>query len=291
MHQFGEESVLGHKIGKLPERDVKAVALEVGDHLLRIGEAGGGELVVAPPIGFKPAGVQMKHVAGDLVLAQFGRHLAHLDLVGISAAAHPKAEGPERRHGRFARQRGVFIEDFLGRTEKDKQIQLVIAEHHRIDPAEIIAEITGDGRTGVHEHAVAAAAHEKRNRLVHPLVLDAVGVVRPKHQPLPPLVQTGERFAAAENLLAGRKGEGGVHAAGIIRRAAHEGKRQDGREGAGVVHGVVRLGQEAALGVANLDVEGVFQNGDGAELAGVAMAAVHLGSIARSYPWAPARPA
>ena len=75
---------------------------------------------------------------------------------------------------------------------------------------------------------------------VFTLVFNAVGVVRPQHQFLAALVEAGERFAAAEDFLAGRQRERRVEAARIIRRAAHKAKRQDGRERSVVVRGCGR---------------------------------------------------
>ena len=88
-----------------------------------------GKFVVALPVGFKPAGVEVDHVAGNLVLAQLGGDVAHLVLGVVGAAAHPQAERPQRRQRRFAGQLGVFVQNFLGRTEEDEQIQFVVADH------------------------------------------------------------------------------------------------------------------------------------------------------------------
>ena len=110
------------------------------------------------------------------------------------------------------------------KTNRSSSSSPIISE---LMPLKIMAEIAGDRRGGVQEHAVAAAAHEERDRLVHPLVLNAVGVVGPQHDLLAALVEAGERFAAAENFFAGRQRERRVDAARIIRRAAHERERQD----------------------------------------------------------------
>ena len=123
------------------------------------------------------------------------------------------------------------------------------------------------------EHSIAAAAHEKRDRFVHSLILNAVGVARPQNEFLPALVEAGERFAAAKNLLAGRERERGVDAARIIRRAAHEGKRENRRERSAVVQLVVRPGEQPPLGVADFNVPRIFQNRHRAKFARVTMAA------------------
>ena len=128
----------------------------------------------------------------------------------------------------------------------------------------------------MNEHAVSAVAHEKRDGLVHALVLNAVGVVRPEHDFLAALVEAGEGFAAAENLFAGREREHRVQAPRIIRRAPHKRKRHDGRERAGVVGVVIRAGEQLALRVAEFEAPGIFKNGDRAGRARVAVAAVDL---------------
>ena len=229
----------------------------------------------------------MNHVARNFVFTQPGGDLADLFFRRVGAAAHPEAKRPERRHRRLAGQFGVFIEDFPGRPQENEQVKFVIPEHQRVDAVERMAEVAGDGRGGVQEHAIAAAAHEKRDGLVHPLVLDAVGIVRPQDDFLAAFVQAGERFAAAENLFAGRESEHRVHAARIIGRAPHKGEGQDGRERGGVVRIVVGFGEQLPPGVAEFDVPGIFPDGDRAKVAGVAVAvldpAVFPGMVLRHF--------
>ena len=80
------------------------IFLQIGDHLLRIFESRGRELIIASPVGLEPARIEMDHVAGNPVLPELGRDLSGLILGKVRDAAHPQAERPQRRHGCLAGQ-------------------------------------------------------------------------------------------------------------------------------------------------------------------------------------------
>ncbi len=90
----------------------------------------------------------------------------------------------------------------FGRAEEDEEVELVVAQQQRVRAVVGRPHVEGGGGRGVDEHAVAAAAQEERDRLVHALGLHAVRVVRPQDDLLPALVEAGERLAGAEELLA-----------------------------------------------------------------------------------------
>ena len=174
-------------------------------------------------------------------------------------------------------KRSVRVEYFLGRSEKHEQIEFFVAQHKRVDSAEIRSEIAGYRRRGVHEHAITAAAHEKRNGLVHVLTLHSAGVVGRKHHLLAAFVQARERFAAAENLLPGRKRKYRCHAPRIIRRPAHKRKWQYGCKNRGfVVREVIGFCEQTAFGIANFNMPGIFHNRHRAAGVGITMTALDL---------------
>ena len=202
-HDLREERILRNEVGELPKRDMKAILLQIGDHLRGVLETGGGELVIAAPVGLEPAGVEVNHVGRDAVLAQLGGHPPHLVFREIGDAAHPQPERPQRRHGRFSSEVGVFVEDVLRLAQEDEQVQLVVAQHQRVGKTIGGAEVECGGRGSMHEHAVSTAAHEERDGFVHAPGFHAVGIVGPQHNFLAALVEPRERLAAAEQLLAG----------------------------------------------------------------------------------------
>ncbi len=255
---------------------MEAIALQIGDHLFGSREARLGEFVVAAPVGLKPAGIDVDDVGRDAVLAQLGGHGAHFGFGKIADAAHPQAERPQRWHGGLAGNVGVLVQDVLGRAEKDEQVERIVAQQQLVREAVGSSEIEGGGRRGVDEHAVAAAAHEERDRLVHASAFDAVGVVGPEDDFLAALIEAREGFAAAEQFLIGRERKDGGQAARVIGGAADEGEWQRGIERSGEVGSVLGLGEQAALGVAKLDVPRVLENGDRAGDARVAVAASHF---------------
>ena len=88
-HQFGEEFVFGDKIRQLPAGNMKTVRLQIRQHLPRIVEPTGGKFIIALPVSFKPACVQVQYIAGNVVFTQCGGDIAHLLFIIISAPAHP----------------------------------------------------------------------------------------------------------------------------------------------------------------------------------------------------------
>ncbi len=68
---------------------MKSLLFQIIDHFLRVSETRGGELVIATPVGFEPAGIQMNHIAGNFIFTQFGSNVADLFLGVIGATAHP----------------------------------------------------------------------------------------------------------------------------------------------------------------------------------------------------------
>ena len=145
LQDLGEETVLGHEVRELPERDVEALALEVRDHLRGVLEARLGELVVGAPVRLEPARVEVDDVARDAALAQLRRHRPRLVLGEVGDPAHPEAERPQRRHGRLARQLGVFVEDVLGRSQEHEQVHLVVAQEERVAGLVARAHVEGGG--------------------------------------------------------------------------------------------------------------------------------------------------
>ena len=198
---FGVQLVLRREIRVLPEAHSETLLLQIGDHLRGVFEAGLGELVVAAPVGLEPAGVEVNHVRRDAVLAELRGHVAHLVLGLVGDAAHPEAERPERRDGAAAGELRVLGEDVFGLAEEDEDVEVLVAGVDGVVAVEGLAEVEGDGRGGVDEHAVAAAGEEERDRLVHELVLHAHAVARPGVDALPALVEAREGLAAAEDFF------------------------------------------------------------------------------------------
>ena len=87
---------------------MKSLLLQIRDHLCRIAEAGGREFVIRTPVGLKPARIEVNNVAGNAVLPELGGHIPHFILRFVGDAAHPEAEGPERRDGAAPGQRRVL---------------------------------------------------------------------------------------------------------------------------------------------------------------------------------------
>ena len=276
LDDLGEQPVLRNEIGQLPERDVDALLFQVGDHLGRVLEAGGGELVVAAPVVLEPAGVDVDHVGGEALRAQPGSHAPHLVLREVGDTAHPQAEAPQRRHGGLSGEVGVLVEDLLRLAEEDEQVQLVVAQLQRGGALVGRAEVEG-GRSGsVDEHAIAAVAQEERDGFVHARALGALRVIDVEHDLLPALVQLGKRLAAAEELLSRREREHGRQASRVVRGPANEGEGQHRHLRPAVIRLMIGAREQAAFRVAKLDVPGLFVNAYGAGHTGVAVAAVDL---------------
>ena len=94
-----EEAVLRREVWQLPQTGVEAVVRELFEHLHGILEAILGKLIVALPIDTKPTGIEVDHIAGNLVSTQLTSNLKTLLLREVGDAAHPGAEAPERQHG------------------------------------------------------------------------------------------------------------------------------------------------------------------------------------------------
>jgi hypothetical protein len=259
----------------LPERYAEALVAEIGDHLRGVLEALGGKAVVAFPVVLEPPGVEVDDVGGEAELAELGGDFAGLGLGLVGDAAHPEPEAPERRHGRAAGEGGVGADDLLWLAEEEEEIEGVLAGGE--DGARGVgrAEVHRDGRRGVEEHAVAAAAEEKRHRLVGRGAFRAEGVGGGKDEALPAFVEGGEGFATAEDVFAGREGECGGEAARGVGGAAHEAE-------AGDVAVEFGGGEQAAGGIAQLHAPGFFTDENGAARAGVAPAAVDLFAAPRA---------
>ena len=142
---------------------------------------------------------------GMLCCAKLGGNVTAVFFGKIRDPAHPETKRPQRRHRGLAGDVGVFIQNIFGFAEKHKQIQLVIADHQRIDAVEVFAEITGYRCGGVHKHAITPAAHEEWDRLVHRFIFHPVGVIGPQDHLLAPFIQAGKRFAAAEYFFSRRQ--------------------------------------------------------------------------------------
>jgi hypothetical protein len=89
-----------------------------------------------------------------------------------------------------------------------------------------MAEIESRGGGGVKEHAVTPAAHEERNGFIHAVMLDPMSVVGPQDDLLTALIETGERFPAAEDLLVVGQSEGSRELASVFGGGASETKRK-----------------------------------------------------------------
>ena len=69
-NQLAKETVLRREIRQLPQTSMEAFIYQIIQHQLRIGEAVRSKLVIALPVGFKPAGIKVNHIRGDLMLTQ-----------------------------------------------------------------------------------------------------------------------------------------------------------------------------------------------------------------------------
>ena len=131
------------------------------------------------PIGLEPAGVEVNDVGRDFVFAELGGNVATVRFGEISDAAHPQAERPERGHGCFSGDVGVFVKDIFRLSEKHEQVEFVITNQKSVIRAVGSSKIAGDGCGGVHEHAIATAGEEERDGFVHAVGFGTVGVVSP----------------------------------------------------------------------------------------------------------------
>ena len=256
---------------------MKAQLPEVRDHGARVRETRGGELVVAPPVGLEPAGVQMDHVARDEIAPQLGRHVPHLRLRLVRDPAHPQPEGPERRDRAASGERRVLAQHVLRLAQEDEEIEDLVARINHGVLIKIMAEIERDRRARVHEHAVPVAAQEKRDGLVLPVILHALAVAQIHDQLLAALVQARERLAGAEDLLVVLELETSGRAAAHIPRAPDERERRVWLERGGVAQRL-GAGQQLAGGVVELDVPGVLDETElavGARVSDDAVAALH----------------
>ena len=154
---------------------------------------------------------------------------------------------------------GVFRENLFGAAKKDEEIEVLVAVINHVVGVVALAEIKRHRRACVNEHAVAVAAHEERNRLVHILVLHAHAIACVSDDLLAALVQARERFAAAENLFVVRQLKGRGDAAAQVAGAADERERNGDGVGVRVVD-VLRARQQAACVVIELDVPGILDN-------------------------------
>src|SRR5690606_10023976 len=233
------------------------------DHALRVVEARGRELEVTLPVDLEPAGVDVDHVGGDLLAPKPLGDRSHLLLGLVGDATHPEPEGPEGRHRAAAGQRRVLRQDVAGLAQEDEEVECLVAGVDDRGLVEVVPEVEGDRRTGVGEDAVAVAAQEERDRLVHPPGLRAHRVPDEQVELQPALVQPGERFAGAEDFLVVRELEGGSGTAPEVARPPYEGKGNRHREGARFAK-VSRAREQLALGVVELDVPGGADHPDAA---------------------------
>src|SRR5215213_393346 len=256
---FFVQFVFGVEVRKLPEAHSEAALLEVREHLLWVFEARVGELEVAAVGPLSPAGVEVDHVGGDAVFAQLPGDLADLFFGGVGLAAHPQAKRPEWRDGGAPGERCVLGEDLLGSTEKEEQIELVVAQVDYIRLVVRAAKVEGERRARVDEHPVAAAAQEEGYRLVHVRRLGTVGVVGVEDQLLATLVQACEGLPAPKELLVRREGEAGrkvpVQIGGVAHEREGRGHRVDDALGIGEVVGA---SQEPARSVPELEAHRIF---------------------------------
>src|SRR5262249_29754617 len=162
----------------------------------------------------------MDHIARDAVFAQIGGHLSHLFFGLVSDAAHPEAEGPERRHGAAASQRGVLCKDLLRIAQEDEEVERLVSGVNHVGLVEGLAEVESHRGAGVNEHTVAGAAHKEWDRLVHLLGLRAPSLSGEGVNLLPTFVESCERLSAAEDLFIGRETEAGRDAMTQIGAAA-----------------------------------------------------------------------
>src|SRR6185369_4212257 len=116
--------ILAGEVGVLPEAHVKSLLLQIRHHLCRIAETRARKTIVAAPVGFEPAGIEVNHIGGNAVRSQLLGHEAHLVFGVVSDTAHPKAKGPEWRHWTATSQRGVFRENVFRLAKEYKQIEV-----------------------------------------------------------------------------------------------------------------------------------------------------------------------
>src|SRR4051812_31511036 len=123
-----------------------------------------------------------------------------------------------------------------------------------------------DRRGGrVQEHAVAAAAREERNGLVHARGLHAVRVVDPEHHLLAALVEASERFAAAENLLVRCEGESSGESPAVLAGGAREAERDRiAVPERASVRMMLGSGEHLARSIGDLDTKGIEADPQGA---------------------------
>ena len=258
------QRVLRGEVRVLPEADVEAVILQVGDHLRRIGEARLRELVVAPPIGFEPAGIEVQDVGRHLVLAELRGDVAHFGFRLVGDAAHPEPERPERGDRTASGDRRVLRDDVLRLAEEDEDVDQLVPTVDRVMRVVLGADVERDGCARVHEHAVPAAADEKRHGLVLKPSLRTHGVAEVGEHALAALVQPRERLTESVDALVGCELEGRGGAAAEVARTPHEREGRVGEERRRIGE-MRRAREELARRVIDRDVPWVATDHDSAE--------------------------
>ena len=128
---------------------------------------------------------------------QLTGNLQSLLLREVGDTAHPRAETPKGHHRTLARDVGIFVEDILRLSEKDKEVHLLVSHKQALGTDVRGTEVAGDGGRGVHKNAIATIRKVERHGLVLAVALRTLGIGDGEMHLLPYFIQRGERLATA----------------------------------------------------------------------------------------------
>ena len=258
LHEFVEVAVLRGEVRQLPQTGMEAILLQTLQHAHWVLEAILGKLVVALPIDTKPSGIEVDDISWYLVGSQLVCYLQSLLLREVRDAAHPSAEGPERKHRRLACHVGIFIENVLWFAEEDEEVHRLIT-HEEALRSDVAGTEIGCGRSrSVHEEAIATVGEIERHRFVHAIGLRSLWIDHGDIDLLSHLVERGETLTTTIDALTRRKHKHRVDTAGVIATTLDEVERKQLHLCAIVVDDMTSLGEYLSMGITEHQAERIL---------------------------------
>ena len=260
-NQLAKETVLRREIRQLPQTSMEAFIFQIIQHQLRIGEAISGKLVIALPVGFKPAGIKVNHIGGDLMLTQVFCYVVSVFLGEISDAAHPGSERPQRRHSRLTHNLRIFIQNIFRFSEENEKVHCLIPHEQLIDIDIGRTKVAGHRGGGMHEHSIAAVTHKEGDRFILLVGFRSLGVGYKQVYSLSHFIQRAERLTATENLFVRSQREYRINAPAIIRPTFDKIERDNLSLSRVVIMQCTGLRHDLAIRITQNDTPGVLFDG------------------------------
>ena len=143
---------------------MKAVLFIRGQVLFRVGEPFLRKFQIAVPVLLKPGGIQVQHVAGNIVLPYLAGDLFRHRPGGVAVPAHPQPKAPQGRQLGKTGQEAVALQNFLGRFSADHEIiHLGLPNGKLQGPCIQGTDFPFRLRAGIQEQTVALGGQEERN--------------------------------------------------------------------------------------------------------------------------------